>query len=385
VCALVALVVGLGITTHSSTVHAQVAAGSSHTCALTTTGGLKCWGFNGSGQLGDGTTTQRLTPIDVSGLTSGVSAISTGLDHSCALSTGGAAKCWGFNGGGQLGDGSTTNSLIAVIVSGLTGGVSAIAPSSNHTCALTTGGGVKCWGLNGNGEIGDGTTTQRLTPVDVSGLTSGVSAIATGSGYTCALTTGGAAKCWGTNGGGQLGDGSSNGRLTAVNVAGLTSGVSAIATGLSHTCALSTGGGVKCWGFNFRGQLGDGTTTQRLTPVDVSGLTSGVSAISAGEQYTCALTTGGGVKCWGNNSSGQLGDGTTTQRLTPVDVSGLTGGVSAISAGRLHTCARTTGGALKCWGANGSGAIGDGTTIQRLSPVDVRIPLFMDGFEARPN
>jgi alpha-tubulin suppressor-like RCC1 family protein len=356
-----------GLTSGVST----VAAGGFHTCARTTSGGLKCWGSNAGGQLGDGTTIQRTTPVDVSGLTSGVSAIAAGGNHTCAVTTGGGVKCWGFNGNGQLGDGTTTQQATPVDVSGLTSGVSAIAAGQFHTCALTTGGGVTCWGLNRNGQLGDGTTAPRLTPVDVSGLTSGVSAIAAGLAHTCAVTTGGGVKCWGFNGTGQLGDGTVNLRVTPVDVSGLTSGVSAIAAGLAHTCAVTTGGGVKCWGLNGNGQLGDGTTTQRTTPVDISGLTSGVSAIAAGGSHTCALTTVGGVKCWGSNSNGQLGDGTTTQRTSPVDISGLTSGVSAIAAGQFHTCALTTGGGVKCWGMNGNGQLGDGTTSQRTTPVDV--------------
>jgi len=349
-----------------------IAAGGSHTCALTTTGGVKCWGNNSSGQLGDGTApTNSSTPVDASGLTSGVSAIAAGNSHTCALTTTGGVKCWGYNSSGQLGDGTTTKRVTPVAVSGLTSGVSAIAAGNSHTCALTTTGGVKCWGDNVYGQLGDGTTTGSATPVAVSGLTSGVSAIAAGGSHTCALTTTGGVKCWGNNSSGQLGDGTTTGSATPVDVSGLTSGVSAIAAGNSHTCALTTTGGVKCWGRNDSGQLGDGTTTARATPVDVSGLTSGVSAIAAGDGHTCALTTTGGVKCWGNNSSGQLGDGTTTARATPVDVSGLTSGVSAIAAGNSHTCALTTTGGVKCWGNNSSGQLGDGTTTARSTPVDV--------------
>jgi alpha-tubulin suppressor-like RCC1 family protein len=348
-----------------------IAAGGFHTCAVTTGGGVKCWGLNSNGQLGDGTTTQRLTPVDVSGLTSGVSAIAAGLDHTCAVTTGGGVKCWGLNSSGQLGDGSTTQRTTPVDVSGLTSGISAIAAGGSHTCARTTGGGVKCWGFNGNGQLGDGTFTQRTTPVDVSGLTSGVSTVAAGGFHTCALTTGGGVKCWGRNVEGQLGDGTTTQRTTPVDVSGLTSGVGAITAGREHTCALTTGGGVKCWGLNGNGQLGDGTVTLRVTPVDVSGLTSGVSAIAAGGGHTCAVTTSGGAKCWGVNFNGQLGDGTITQRLTPVDVSGLTSGIGAIAAGGEHTCALTTGGGVKCWGFNGSGQLGDGTTTRRTTPVDV--------------
>lgn len=349
-----------------------IAAGNFHTCALITNGGMKCWGKNNVGQLGDGTTTQSLTPVDVSGLTSGVALLSPGLSHTCARVSGGWVKCWGENYTfGRLGDGTTVQRTTAINISGLTNGGSPLETGGFHTCSITASRGAKCWGANGNGQLGDGTTTQRLTPVNVSGLTSGVASISAGYLHTCALTTAGGVKCWGNNGNGQLGDATTTQRLTPVFVSGLTSGVIAVTTGSRHTCALTTGGGVKCWGQNSYGQLGDGTTTQRLTPVYVSGLTTGVIAISAGEQHTCALTTSGGVKCWGDNTYGQLGDGTTTQRLTPVNVSGLTSGVTLISAGNFHTCAITTGGGIKCWGNNGHGQLGDGTTTQRLTPVNV--------------
>ena len=308
-------------------------AGYSHNCVVTASGGVKCWGSNSNGQLGDGTTTARAMPASVNGLAGGVSGLRLGAFHSCALTSGGGVKCWGNNGSGQLGDGTTTTRSIPADVNGLTSGMIAIAAGWYHTCALTSSGGVKCWGQNSNGQMGDGTTVQRPTPVDVNGLTSGVVGVAAGYSHTCALTSSGGVKCWGLNGSGQLGDGTTTQRTTPVDVSGLTSGVVGIAAGHSHTCALTTGGGVRCWGMNGNGQLGDGTTTNRSTPVDVTGLTSGVAAVAAGYSHTCALTTGGGVKCWGYNSNGQLGDGTTTQRTAPVDVSALGSGIAAVAAG----------------------------------------------------
>ena len=348
-----------------------IAAGGSHTCALLSTGGVMCWGYNGLGQLGNGTTTDSLAPVEVFGLTSGVAAIAAGGGHTCAVTAAGGVKCWGRNDVGQLGDGTTMERLTPVDVSGLSSGVAAIAAGGNHTCALTAAGGVKCWGDNSYGALGDGTTTNRLTPVDVSGLTSGVAAIAAGESHTCALTASGGVMCWGYNLYGQLGEGTRGNYQTPVDVSGLSSGVTAITAGYDHTCALTAAGGVKCWGWNSFGQLGDGTTTYHLTSVDVSGLSNGVTAIAAGGSHTCALTALGGVMCWGKNDVGQLGDGTTTDRLTPVDVSGLSSGVAAIAVGESHTCALTAADGVKCWGWNLWGQLGDGTGVVRPMPVDV--------------
>jgi alpha-tubulin suppressor-like RCC1 family protein len=377
-----------GVTIQTLPAMTAVSAGGFHTCALASGGGVKCWGDNSSGQLGDGQAcgVSCSTPVDVSGLTSGVSAVSAGLYHTCALTTGGAVKCWGDNGSGELGDGQTcgVSCPTPVDVSGLTSGVGAVSAGDSHTCALTTGGAVKCWGDNSYGQLGDGQTCGSgvcNTPVDVSGLTSGGAAISAGGYHTCAVTTGGGVKCWGNNGYGQLGDGqscSSLGCTTPVDVSGLSSGVAAVSAGFYHGCALSTSGGVKCWGYNGDGELGDGQACgfYCLTPADASGLTSGVAVISAGGFHSCALTTGGGVKCWGDNNSGQLGDGQTCgfSCLTPVGVSGLSSGVSAVSAGFYHTCALTTGAAVKCWGDNSSGQLGDGQacgTDACTTPVDI--------------
>jgi alpha-tubulin suppressor-like RCC1 family protein len=349
-----------------------IGAGLIHTCALTSTGGVKCWGYNGHDELGDGTVRYTSTPVDVSGLSSGVTAIAIGSRHGCALASAGGLKCWGYNRYGQLGDGTTVNRPMPVDVSGLSSGVNAIA-ASFHTCALTSAAGVKCWGSNSAGQLGDGTTEDRSTPVDVSGLSSGVTAIAAGDSHSCALTSSGGLECWGDNSSGQLGDGTTADRWTPVEVSGLSSGVTAIAAGGLHSCALTHAGRVKCWGSNSGGQLGDGTTKSRSTPVGVSGLRAGVMAIAAGLRHGCALTRAGGVKCWGLNDYGQLGDGTPRGRSKPVDVSGLSRGVTAIAAGGLHSCARTSAGGVKCWGRNVEGELGDGREVnrRRLRPVSV--------------
>ena len=296
-------------------------------------------------------------------------ATAGGAGHSCAILPSTGVQCWGQNNAGQVGDGTTLTRLTPVNVSTLASGVTAIADGASHSCARLSTGAVKCWGLNTSGQLGDATTTNRHAPVAVSGLTSGVTAIATGGSHTCALLTGGTVKCWGLNTSGQLGDGTTTLRTTPVAVSGLT-GVTAIAAGGSFTCARLSTGAVKCWGLNSSGQLGDGTITLRKTPVGVSGLASGVTAITAGTSHTCARLSTGAVKCWGLNSSGQLGDGTIILRKTPVAVSGLTT-ATAVSAGAAHTCALLTNATVKCWGLNSSGQLGDGTTVLRKTPVAV--------------
>ncbi len=343
---------------------ADIVGGEAHTCALTTTGGVECWGNNFKGQLGNGSTADSAIPVDVSGLASGVAAVSAGNAFNCAVTTAGGAKCWGSNYGGQLGDGTTTGSSVPVDVVGLTNGVASIDGGNQHACAVTTSGGLKCWGSNIFGQLGDGTTGYNPIPVDVSGLNAGVASVtASPRDHTCALTTSGGVKCWGFNNFGQLGDGTTTERTTPVDVLGLASGVTAVTSGREYSCALTSAGGVKCWGFGF------GTT-----PADVVGLSSGVDAVSARAFHLCALTTGGGIKCRGQNTYGQLGDGTTTTSFIPVDVVGFASGAAAVAAGQLHTCAVTASGGVKCWGGNHDGQLGNGTTSGTDAnpvPVDV--------------
>lgn len=356
---------------------ATLGAGAFHTCVLTAAGGVKCWGQNDFGQLGDGTTTNRPTPVDVSGLTSGVVALGVGFYHACVVTAAGGVKCWGRNLYGALGDGTTTNRPTPVDVSGLASGVAVVTAGFDHSCALTTANGLKCWGSNSDGRLGDGTSTDRRTPVDVQGLTSGVTAVSAGANHTCALTTAGGVQCWGNDAFGQLGDGSRIPpyRFTAADVSGLTSGIVAIGAGALHTCALTATGAVKCWGANEKGQLGDGTMTVRLTPIDVTTLGTSVSELAVGEYHTCVVTTPGAAECWGNNSDGQLGDGTTAVRLAPVDVAGLASGVTRLAAGERHTCAATSPADFRCWGYNYFGQLGDGHQGTGRFPDNAPVPV----------
>ena len=417
--ALVAITIAAVLTPQPSPASASgvivtaIGAARTHVCAVTDTGGLKCWGSNGSGQLGDGSLFIRSVPVDVVGLDSGVAAVDPGWNHTCAVTTEGGAKCWGWNIFGQLGvtgvecvlpnGGSIACSNVPVDVEGLESGVAAVSGGNFHTCALTTAGGVQCWGNNSVGQLGDGTTTSRFTPADVPGLTSGVAAVIAGFDHTCALTTAGGVKCWGDNIVNALGAESSETCISAfgdphacsttpLDVETLDSGVTALSARATHTCALTQAGGVRCWGNNVNGQLGDGTFgNNRRTPEDVLAAPggpplTGVAALAAGGQHTCALTTAGGVKCWGSNLLGTVGDGDTNpkERPIPVDVcqfydagaqqcAELFAGATAVTAGLAHSCALTTVGGVKCWGTNCCGNLGIGTLDGQPHPVPVDV------------
>jgi alpha-tubulin suppressor-like RCC1 family protein len=343
----------------------QITAGYDHTCAIRD-GAATCWGAGADGKLGAGSDASVSAPQQVTGLTSDVSAISAGIDHTCAIHDG-AAKCWGKNNVGQLGDGTTTNRSVPTLVTGLGSGVSAISAGPTHTCAIQDGA-AKCWGNNDAGQLGDDSGADSPIPVQVMGLDSGVSAISAGSFYTCAIHDG-AAKCWGSNFESQLGEGSDSFSIKLpTQVTGLTSGVSAISAGSEHTCAIHNGA-AKCWG--AAGKIGDGGSSRARTPAQVTGLTSGVTAISPKNAHTCAIHDGA-AKCWGSNASGQLGSA-TTDAATPAQVTDLLQGCTQISAGQFHTCAVHMG-LVKCWGSGGEGQLGIGVVAKQSTPAAVTFP-----------
>ena len=326
--------------------------------------------MNDSGQLGDGTTNNSSTAVAVAGLEGGVQALAIGVSHTCALSTAGGVACWGWNVSGQLGDGTNKDSPAPVAVSGLESGVSAIVANGQFSCALTSAGGVMCWGSNFRGQLGDGKADDSWTPVAVVGLDSGVSAITAGEYHACAVLNSGAVECWGANEVGELGNGKTKDSSKPVPVAGLGGQAIAVTGGYQHTCVLTAVPDIECWGANDFGSLGDGTADGSLTPVVVSGLTSGVASIDAGDYHTCALSSTAALSCWGANDYGQIGNGATEPQLTPLAVPGL-GGVSAYAAGAQHTCAMTSDGQVLCWGNNDYGQLGDGTMDSSSTPVSV--------------
>ena len=347
-----------------------VSAGYLHTCAVTSKGAARCWGANEYGQLGNNSTTDSATPVGVYGLGSKVKNITSGYLHSCALTTNGRVWCWGNNTYGQLGNNSTTNSARPVAVAGLGRGVRAIDAGWFDTCAITARGAVKCWGNNSYGQLGNNTTTSSLTPVQVHGLTRGAKAVSASYFHTCAITAKGAAKCWGNNSWGELGDNTANESAKPVGVYGLNKRVKQISAGYTSTCAVTTKGAAKCWGSNLYGQLGDNSTTTTGKPVNVYGLGSDIKSVKAGGYHACALTTAGGVRCWGLNDEGQLGDNSTISSLKPVVVA-TADKMRVITSGFEHTCAMTAQRAITCWGYNQRGQLGDNSTANRSQPVTV--------------
>jgi alpha-tubulin suppressor-like RCC1 family protein len=303
----------------------STAGGYSHACALTAAGSVMCWGDNSAGQLGDGTNVSHPAPVNVVAPLAGLP-------------------------------------------------VKAIAVAGNHSCALTMTGAVYCWGDNWNGDLGNGNAGMPSpTPVAVTTINAGASRIATGDDFGCAVMTSGSVLCWGGNASNQLGSagGSSNPVLVPTAVAGVSTAMD-VAAGIDHACALTSAGGVLCWGNDGSGALGDnGKGGSASPPVQVMGLTSGITGIAAGADQSCALTTAGAVLCWGGNGSGDVGNGspiappltatTPVGVFVPAPVTGLSSGVTAITAGFFNTCA-LTGTGVQCWGLASNGELGNGAT-----------------------
>jgi alpha-tubulin suppressor-like RCC1 family protein len=293
--------------------------------------------------------------------------LSGGGYHTCVLLSAGTVRCAGLNNWGQLGNGTFTSSSTPVAVSGLSGAIG-IGNGTEHTCALVSDGTMQCWGTNYVGQLGDGTIGgYSLVPKPVQGLSNVVAAVVGGF-HTCAVLAGGSVRCWGRNQDGQVGNGDSTTDVTAPQAVAGLGAVSALSSGGYHTCAVMPDRTMRCWGRNTRGQLGDGTSTSSSTPVAVSGITTAV-AVSAGYYHTCALLADGTVRCWGDNDSGQIGN-TLVFSSTPMTLSGISNAV-AVAAGAYHSCAVLADGSARCWGRNANGQLGDGTTVNSPSPVIV--------------
>jgi alpha-tubulin suppressor-like RCC1 family protein len=343
-----------------------VSAGYDHACALTATGTVECWGANDSGQLGDGSATDRAAPVAVS-LPAPASQVASGYSHTCALAAG-RVYCWGDNAFGEIGDGTTTGRRLPVLVDGLpeiafvgAGGAGLTSVSAAHTCAIATTGSTYCWGSNGSGQLGNGGTAPGLRPALVSALGPGVrpDRVACGGRHTCALA-GGAVQCFGANDSGQLGIGSTNAQSVPAFPA-VASGATVLATGENHTCAL-VGGLLLCWGLDTSGQVDAGNTaagaftSPHAPPLPLFSPT----AVAGGRAYTCALdgaSSPADLRCFGANPHGELGGAGSLTHVALVAPRTATD----VTTGGDHTCALTTEGGVQCWGLNDHGQLGRGT------------------------
>ena len=360
-----------------------ISAGFGHSCGLVGAS-LRCWGWNGTGELGIGSTTSSSVPRSVSGNLA-LSSVSAGIgdgysSYTCGLAVTGAAYCWGSNRSGRLGASTTTTCFVNNEAGGanepcstvplpVTGGIAFadLSAAVDHTCGVALDSLAYCWGSNYAGKLGTGDSVDRRTATPVAGGLRFVM-VRAGIDHTCGLIMSGTAICWGSNDRGELGDGSTLGSPTPRPVrGGLT--FEAVSAGWDYTCALASGGAAYCWGANSAGQLGTGDLTTTAFPVPVSGNIR-FESISTGWDYTCGVARSGAAYCWGGNGGGQLGVGDELPRLRPALVAGGLG-FATVSVGYGHTCGRSIAGTLYCWGQNFAGALGDGSTSQRDVPVKV--------------
>ncbi len=354
----------------------SVSVGGFHACSVADDGNVYCWGLNSVGQLGDQTFNGKTGPVRVVAGNLTFTAVTAGGAHTCALTPTGDAYCWGFNTSGQVGDGLTIGSRVSPVP--VSGGFTfdLVSPGAAHTCGVTVGGDAYCWGQNSSGQLGIGTAGPdvRATPRLVQGNLIFTS-ISAGADHTCGIAEGGAAYCWGEGGAGRLGNGTTDSQAAPTAVVGnlLFTQVSA---GGTHSCGVTANGEDYCWGDGASGQLGNGATSNSSAPVMVpvpAGELPDFLVVSSGGSHTCAVLVKA-AQCWGLNDAGQLGDGTTTNRVAPIDV---TGGLNfrAVSAGfpafAASACGITSGDIVYCWGSGASGQLGNGATDDQSTPVRV--------------
>lgn len=355
----------------------KIAAGDNHTCAVEGAGEgivrVWCWGDNRWGQLGIGDTADRWTPNTTFNTRRSWLQVASGARHRCIRNRleddQTVVLCSGENAAGQIGDGTTIDRHLPVFAKGL-GRTDQLALGGEHSCALNVRGRVLCWGANTSGQIGDGTTINRLFPVLLALPTT--AEIAAGEAHSCARLDNGRVRCWGSNAFGQIGDGTTTDRLLNVVVPRL-SGITGLSLGRRHSCARNDRGRVLCWGSNQHGQLGTGSFASSLLPVLVPPIVRDAQEIAVGGFHSCARLGNGTVRCWGANWMGQIGDGSTVDRPMPVAVPGLRG-VVQLALGANHSCALDTAGRVWCWGLNHRGQLGDGTDRLRVRPVQVQFP-----------
>lgn len=354
----------------------SLAVGARHACALMINKGVRCWGANDMGQLGETTREPHPTPVRLRGTTERYTDLEAGGTMTCARTQERGVECWGSVRRAT----SRGDEPVPIDVSSLKD-VEQIALGESHGCVRLEQGTVRCFGNNDRGQLGAGHTNRLPGVVEVSGLW-GVVWLSAGKEHTCAVLTDTSVRCWGRNHEGQLGDGTTKDSASPVSVAQVQ-GAKRVAAGGAHSCALVSDGAVRCWGKNDHGQLGDGTKVRHPIATPVANL-SEQKGVAAGDSHSCSFGVDASVRCWGQNNHSQMADGTSDDRTTPHRVAGFAGqGITAVpeqpfaladvKLGDGFTCVRASDKRIRCWGKNDQGQAGDGTREVRAVPVGVKL------------
>jgi len=351
---------------------ARISAGTDFSMAVTSSGTTYAWGLNASGQLGNGSTTDSHVPVSSSSL-SGIYAISAGAKHSIAVKNDGSVWNWGYNADNELGNGTTTNNSTPATVSGINLNViDRLVVGNSQSGAFRSDGTLWTWGTNAQGQLGIGNLTNSLLPVQNSYLTS-VQSIGAGTSFTTAVKSDGTIWSWGLNSSGQLGNGTTANAITPVSITSLSGSVIQASTGSTHEILVKSDHTIWAFGANGSGQLGNNSTIGSSSPVQVNSVTlnGDAAAVAAGGLHSVALKRDGTIWTWGSNAYGQLGNGTTTDSHSPIQLTGLSGVFIGIAAGSNHTIALKSDGTVWTWGYNGDGELGNGTTTNSSTPIAV--------------
>jgi alpha-tubulin suppressor-like RCC1 family protein len=345
-----------------------ISAGASHTCALSNNRNVFCWGVNQFGELGIGLVSSSNAPSTAINFDSDIAQLVASDGFTCALTENNVLHCWGSNLYGELGNDNDDLALTPIVVQGIEGTVIAFALGASHACAATNTQSVYCWGNNLHKQLANNTLEFSRIPIEIAKFDSNIKTIVAGDDHTCVLTENGRVLCWGRNNVGQTGRDGNNEEAVPTQVNGLGDNIVGLVAGGAHTCGIKTDGSVLCWGDNQYGQLGDNTAITSVSPKRVVGLSAPVVAMSAGKSHTCAILQTSELVCWGLNSAGQLGSGALQNKTHPTLVAGLESNVKAVEAGAGHTCAITTNGRAKCWGNNLGGQLGIESASRQNTP-----------------
>jgi alpha-tubulin suppressor-like RCC1 family protein len=332
---------------------------------------LWAWGSNANGRLGDNTTTNRSSPVSVVGGFTDWIQVAAGTDYSLGLRADGTAWAWGSNGGGRLGDGTTTSrSSPVLVIGGFTDWIQVASDCrSPHSLGLRADGTAWAWGSNSFGQLGDNTTTSRSSPVSVLGGYTDWIQIAGSSAHSLGLRANGTVWGWGNNGGGRLGNNTTTNTSFPILVVGEFTDWIHVGAGSSHSLGIRANGTAWAWGENFQGRLGDNTTTNRSSPVSVVGGFTDWIQVTGGGDHSLGVRANGTAWAWGLNNGGQLGTNNTTARSSPVSVIGGFTDWIQVAGGAAHSLGLRANGTAWAWGANGNGCLGDGTISGKPSPV----------------